>query len=184
MTFSDILRGFHEILKGYNEASSILETMSDIEITDSQIKEYFDVMREIDARYNRQQNLLTLNFFEAIVKKESLAQFLADNPFSAYLLQSGAAALEVETIRAGGKEIMLCLAKQWVDRQFADMHYIISVNLWLRMNPRHQDYMLHLNQAIKVKIKKHIQDSADFSEQLTRTQQKLSSGVKQNGNES
>ena len=158
-----------DLMNGYNQALDAFESGLDIALSDQQITEYFNVMRYIDERYYCKNNFMKLNYFEAVALGKDCVQTLTDNPALASALRESFERVGVEAIRTLGKDVVVHITKQAVDREFADMRYAVSVNAELLRNIDLQSYMLQLSQAIRVRIKKNIQVSADYCEQVVNS---------------
>ena len=112
--------------------------------------------------------MMLINYLESISIRKDFIQTLINDPTVATALRESFTKLGAETIRSIGKELVVHVIKQWIDRIFADMRYDLSVNLELIQNPSLQNYLINLNHIIRVKIKKYIQMDADFCAQLAK----------------
>lgn len=164
----DIVNLSNSFIK-YDTGIEIAENKYDIDISEQQVSEYFNVMRRIDNNYYNNVNMRLINYLESIFLKKDFIQTLTNDPTVATALRESFTKLGVETIHSIGKEIIVHVIKQWIDRIFADMRYDLSVNLELIQNPSFQNYLINLNHIIRVKIKKYIQMDADFCEQLAKS---------------
>lgn len=173
MKISDMVNFARDVMTGYNQALDAFESGLDVALTDQQITEYFDVMRYIDERYYCKNNFLKLNYYETVALRKDCIQTLTDNPVLVASLKDSYERIGVEAIRTMGKDVVVHITKQAVDREFADMRYAISVNAELLRNINLQNYMLQLSQAIRVRIKKNIQVSADYCEQIVNSAKQL-----------
>ena len=169
MKISDMVNFTRDAMAGHNQALDAFESGLDAALSDQQITEYFDVMRYIDERYYCKNNFMKLNCYEAVALGKDCAQALTDNPALATALRESSKAIELEAIRTFGKDVVVHIIKQFIDREFADMRYAISVNAELLRNINLQNYMLQLSQVIRVRIKKNIQISADYCEQIANS---------------
>lgn len=169
MKIVDMIKFSNSIIKGYDTGIEIVESKYDIAISEQQISEYFDVMRYIDKHYYNNINMMLINYLESIALRKDFIQTLTNDSTVAMALRESFTKLGVETIRSTGKDFIVHVIKQWIDRIFADMRYDLSVNLELIQNPSLQNYLINLNHIIRVKIKKYIQIDADFCEQLAKS---------------
>lgn len=169
MKLVDIVNFSNSFIKGYDTGIEIAENKYDIDISEQQVSEYFNVMRCIDNNYYNNVNMRLINYLESISLRKDFIQTLTDDPKVATVLRESFTKLGVETIRFIGKDIIVYVIKQWIERIFADMRYAISVNLELIQNPNLQNYLINLNHIIKVKIKKYIQMDADFCAKLAES---------------
>lgn len=167
MKIVDTVNFSNSFIKGYDTGIEIAENKYDIDISEQQVSEYFNVMRCIDNYYNN-VNMMLINYLESISIRKDFIQTLISDPTVATALRESFTKLGVETIRSIGKELVVHVIKQWIDRIFADMRYDLSVNLELIQNPSLQNYLINLNHIIRVKIKKYIQMDADFCAQLAK----------------
>ena len=174
MKISDMVNFARDLMNGYNQALDAFESGLDVALSDQQITEYFDVMRYIDERYYCKNNFMKLNYFEAVALGNDCVQTLTDNPVLASALRESYERVGVEAVRTLGKDVVVHITKQTADREFANMRYAISVNAELIRNASLQNYMLQLSQAIRVRIKKNIQVSADYCEQVVNSAKQLS----------
>lgn len=168
MKIVDIVNFSNSFIKGYDTGIEIAENKYDIDISEQQVSEYFNVMRCIDNNYYNNVNMMLINYLESISIRKDFIQTLISDPTVATALRESFTKLGVETIRSIGKELVVYVIKQWIDRIFAHMRYDLSVNLELIQNPSLQNYLINLNHIIRVKIKKYIQMDADFCAQLAK----------------
>ncbi|MBQ4567596.1 MAG: hypothetical protein IJA79_05655 [Desulfovibrio sp.] len=169
MQIIDIVNCSISFIQGYDTGIEMAEKKYDIDISEQQIIEYFNVMRYIDNNYYNNINMILINSLEAISLNKDFIQILTTDIAVATSLRKSFTKLGVEAIRSTGKEIIVHIIKQWIDRIFADMRYDLSVNRELIQNPSLQNYLITLNHIIRVKIKKYIQMDADFCEQLAKS---------------
>ena len=169
MQIIDIVNCSISFIQGYDTGIEMAEKKYDIDISEQQIIEYFNVMRYIDNNYYNNINMILINSLEAISLNKDFIQILTTDIAVATSLHKSFTKLGVEAIRSTGKEIIVHIIKQWIDRIFADMRYDLSVNRELIQNPSLQNYLITLNHIIRVKIKKYIQMDADFCEQLAKS---------------
>lgn len=168
MKIVDIVNFSNSFIKGYDTGIEIAENKYDIDISEEQVSEYFNVMRCIDNNYYNNVNMRLINYLESISLKKDFIQTLTSDPTVATALRESFTKLGVETIRSIGEELVVHVIKQWIDRIFADMRYDLCVNLELIQNPSLQNYLINLNHIIRVKIKNYIQMDADFCAQLAK----------------